>query len=465
MPFYIIVEKYFQVIPIIKFLKSLLGKKSSRARSQNGSDNPGKVIPRHPIIQANISKNALLVCKKLQQAGYDAYIVGGSVRDLLLGKNPKDFDVSTSATPQDVRNVFRNSRIIGRRFKLVHVIFNREIIEVATFRGNQTDEDGDELHKTNAQGMIVRDNIYGTQEEDTWRRDFSVNALYYDPIKEVLLDITNGVRDLEARTLRMIGEPELRYQEDPVRMLRALRFAAKLDFNIEDKTAAPIKKQAALITHISSSRLFDEMTKLFACGSAKQAFALLHTYGFVPLFFPSFSKVCEVNTKAQDFLNRALENTDARIQANKTTTPAFLFAILLWHPLLQRVEELKQQERVAPLVALEQAMNDILQEQCRIIAIPKRLTSVMREIWLLQYRLSRRYGQKAFQLREHPRFRAAYDFLVLRATISEDEGNLADWWTTFQDADEQEQQRMVDALPKPKFQQKRRRAKPKVNKT
>lgn len=452
------------MIPIIKFLKQLLGRKSSRATPDKSQSGSAKVIPRHPIIQANISKNALLVCKKLQQAGYEAYIVGGSVRDLLLGKNPKDFDVSTSATPQDVKQVFRNARIIGRRFKLVHVIFNREIIEVATFRGNQTEDNSDDLHKTNDRGMIVRDNIYGTQEEDTWRRDFSVNALYYDPITDRLLDITNGVNDLEARILRMIGEPELRYQEDPVRMLRALRFAAKLDFKIEDKTASPIKKQAALITHISSSRLFDEMTKLFACGSAKQAFALLGEYGFLPLFFPSYSRVSQGNAKAEDFLNHALENTDARIHANKTTTPAFLFAVLLWYPLLQRIEELKQQERMPPLVAIEHAMNDILLEQCRIIAIPKRLTSVMREIWLLQYRLGKRFGQRAFQLREHPRFRAAYDFLVLRARVGDEEENLAEWWTKFQDCDIETQQSMVDALPKPKYQQKRRRSKPKTNK-
>lgn len=452
------------MIPIIKFLKQLLGRKSSRATLQNAPHSGSKVIPRHPIIQANISKNALLVCKKLQQAGYEAYIVGGSVRDLLLGKSPKDFDVSTSATPQDVKQVFRNARIIGRRFKLVHVIFNREIIEVATFRGNQTEEDGDDLHKTNDRGMIVRDNIYGTQEEDTWRRDFSVNALYYNPITDTLLDITNGVSDLEARVLRMIGEPKLRYQEDPVRMLRALRFAAKLDFRIEEKTAEPIKEQATLISHISSSRLFDEMTKLFACGSAKQAFALLGEYGFLPLFFPSYSRVREHNTMAQDFLNRALDSTDARIRANKTTTPAFLIAVLLWYPLLQRVEELKQQERMPPLVAIEQAMNDILLEQCRIIAVPKRLTSVVREIWLLQYRLNKRYGQKAFQLREHPRFRAAYDFLVLRARVGDEDDNLAEWWTKFQDCDTETQQKMVDALPKPKYPQRRRRSKPKVNK-
>lgn len=448
-------------IPIITFLKKLLGKKSAQVATHNAQRVTGQTIPRHPIVQANISKNALLVCKKLQQAGFEAYIVGGSVRDLLLGKNPKDFDVSTSATPQDVKQVFRNARIIGRRFKLVHVIFNREIIEVATFRGNQAEDQQDELHKTNDRGMIVRDNLYGTQEEDTWRRDFSINALYYNPITDKLIDITNGVNDLEAGLLRIIGEPSIRYQEDPVRMLRALRFAAKLDFKIEEKTASPIKEHAFLITHISSSRLFDEMTKLFTCGSARQAFKLLEEHGFLPLFFPSFSHIKQDNIAAADFLGRALDSTDARIRANKTTTPAFLFAVLLWYPLLERVEAIKQQNHTPPLEALEQGMNEILQEQCRIIAIPKRLTLVMREIWLLQYRLSKRHGQKAFQLREHPRFRAAYDFLVLRAGVGDEEVDLAQWWTKFQECGEEEQQKMVNALPKPKSPQRRRRPRPK----
>lgn len=366
------------------------------------------------------------------------------MRDLLLNKVPKDFDVATNATPQQIKNLFRNGRIIGRRFKLVHVIFHRDIIEVATFRGTQ--EQDSQL--TNEQGMLIRDNVFGSLDEDALRRDFSVNSLYYNIDDASITDFTGGVKDIEARLLRIIGAPEVRYQEDPVRMLRAIRFAAKLHFELATETAEPIRHLSPLICHVSNSRLFDELTKLYQCGEAEKAQRLLLEHGLFAQLFPQTMQVMDGPHPVKAFLGIGLENTDTRIRDNKPITPAFIFAVLLWFPMLDRAKTLQAEENMPPLPALDKAMSLVISEQNKIIMIPKRFTQIMREIWLLQFRFPKRLGGRAFTVLQHPRFRAAYDFLALRALAGDESMELADWWTVFQESPEEVQHDMIDVLSK-----------------
>ena len=418
------------------------------------------LIPRnqHRVSKTDISANALAVLNHLNKGGFQAYLVGGSVRDLLLGKSPKDFDIATNATPPQVKKLFRNARIIGRRFKLAHIIYHREIIEVATFRGHETVEN---LHQTNDSGMLIRDNVYGTLEEDAWRRDFTINSLYYSLTDSAIVDFTGGFDDMNQHTIRMIGSPTTRYQEDPVRMLRAIRFSAKLNFTISPETAAPIAELSELITHISSSRLFEEMVKLYQCGAAEAVQSQLISYGLFAHLFPRPHQLYKSTYPINTFITLALQSTDRRIHDGKPITPAFIFAALLWFPLLQRAAELKT-AGIEPLPALDQAMSTIISEQNKIVTIPKRYTQVMREIWLLQFRFSKRLGHRAFGLLEHPRFRAAYDFMALRALAGDEAVELADWWTTFQEVPLNTQQDMVDQLSAPvPAKAKRRRPKKK----
>lgn len=421
------------------------------------------IIPRnqHKLSKTDISGNALKVLNRLNSAGYQAYLVGGSVRDLLLGKVPKDFDVATNATPTQIKNLFRNGRIIGRRFKLVHVIFHRDIIEVATFRGNE----GVEANQlTNERGMLIRDNVYGTLDEDAQRRDFTINCLYYNIDDASITDFTGGVKDVENHLIRMIGSPEVRYQEDPVRMLRAIRFSAKLHFEFAPETAEPLQRLSPLIRHVSSSRLFDEMTKLYQCGEAEGVQRLLLKHGLFAQLFEQTHALLNSSYPVNAFIGIGLENTDTRIRDNKPITPAFVYAILLWFPLLDRAKTLQNDENLPPLPALEKAMSQIIVEQNQVVSIPKRFTQVMREIWLLQFRFPKRLGGRAANLLQHPRFRAAYDFLALRALAGDESMELAEWWTTFQEVDEEKQVEMVAAITTPATQgskKPRRRRKPK----
>lgn len=412
---------------------------------------------KHSISKTDISPNALKVLNRLNSAGYEAYLVGGSVRDLLLRKSPKDFDIATNATPQEIKQLFRNGRIIGRRFKLVHILFHREIIEVATFRaqGELT-----ENQLTNERGMLIRDNVFGTLEEDAWRRDFTINSLYYNLKNASIVDLTQGYEDIEKRQIRVIGDPNLRYQEDPVRMLRAIRFSAKLQFDLEEKTAKAISKHAQLITHVSNSRLFDEITKLYQCGEAESVQRLLIEYKLFDLLFPPTRKLPEGKYPMNALLGIALENTDTRIQNDKPVTPAFLFAVILWFPMLERAEYLQKEKGLYPLPAIDKAMSEIISEQNQIINVPKRFTQVIREIWLLQYRFSKRFGRRPFNLLEHPRFRAAYDFMALRALAGDESMELANWWTSFQELEEPEQLEMIKVLEEQAPPKKRRRRKP-----
>lgn len=396
---------------------------------------------------------------RLNGSGFQAYIVGGSVRDLLLNKAPKDFDVATNATPNQVKSLFRNGRIIGRRFKLVHVLFHREIIEVATFRGHAA---LDESQQTNERGMLVRDNTFGSLDEDAWRRDFTINSLYYNIVDSSIIDFTGGVKDVQDKLIRMIGDPVTRYTEDPVRMLRAIRFSAKLHFNLAPETEAPFPEISSLITHVSNSRLFDEMTKLYQCGNAETVQKLLMQYGLFQHLCPQTTALFNSQYPVNALLAIALENTDTRIQDDKPVTPAFLFAVILWFPMIERSKQL-QSAGMDPLPAVEKAMSIVIAEQNKIISIPKRYTQIIREIWLLQYRFVKRLGGRAFNLLQHPRFRAAYDFMALRALAGDESMELAQWWTSFQEASDEVRNQMVTELNAGSPAKKsRRRRKPKT---
>lgn len=395
------------------------------------------IIPRaeHNISRANISENALKVLYRLKNAGYEAYLVGGGVRDLLLGREPKDFDVATDARPEQVEREFRNCRLIGRRFRLAHVRFGDEIIEVATFRasGAADSEDEADLAHDGGTGRILRDNIYGTVEEDAVRRDFSVNALYYDIRDFTVRDYVDGLADLRAGTLRLIGDPEQRYREDPVRMLRAVRFAVKLGFRIDPATEAPIGRLSPLLAGVPPARMFEEILKLFLYGFGEQAFESLRHHGLFGELFPRTEAALAVEEQGfpQVFIAKALASTDSRVQQGLPVTPAFLFAALLWEPVRRLARELEA-SGAHPSDALRRASAEVVAEQVRRVALPRRFSTPMVEIFQLQPRFTQRQGKRPQRLMTHPRFRAAYDFLVLRAQAGEAEPELAEWWTQLQ---------------------------------
>ncbi len=402
----------------------------------------------HSLQRAQFSRHAVNIVERLQSAGYQAYLVGGCVRDMLLGINPKDFDVATSATPEQVRAEFRNARVIGRRFKLVHVHFGREIIEVATFRANHPVDEEENSHQSsrNESGRILRDNVYGTLEEDAQRRDFTINALYYDPVSERILDYANGVHDIRNRLIRLIGDPSQRYQEDPVRMLRAVRFAAKLNFGIEKHTVQPIRELAPMLREIPAARLFEESLKLFLSGHAADTFEMLVDLQlFDPLFPASAQALEDQPTYTHTLISQALINTDLRVKQGKPVTPAFLFAAMLWPALPGRALYL-QSRGMPPIPALQEAAHELIAEQCQRIAIPKRFTLPIREIWDMQERLPRRSGKRADLLLDNPRFRAGYDFLLLRESAGEETDGLGQWWTDYQECNDSERRDMIREL-------------------
>jgi len=405
-----------------------------------------RVIARndHNISRREISRAALTVMKRLQEAGHQAYIVGGGVRDLMLGGHPKDFDVATDATPEQAKELFRGARIVGRRFRILHARIGREVIEVTTFRGHHSDGEEHEARQSE-HGMLLRDNVYGDLESDAMRRDFTVNALYYTTNGFAIHDYTGGVEDIEKRLIRMIGEPSTRYKEDPVRMLRAVRFAAKLDFSIESKTEAPLKELAPLLRNIAPARLFDEILKLLMGGQGERTFELLHRYHLWQHLFPDNANQIDKSPEALELTRRALRNTDRRIQADMRVTPAFLYAALMWPAVNE--EQKKLVDKGTPAApALAQASQKITSNQLAHTAIPKRFSIPMREIWDLQHRLPQRGGSRAQRQMEHPRFRAAYDFLLLREESGEIEAGLGQWWTDFQQADDEQRQQMVSKL-------------------
>jgi poly(A) polymerase len=408
----------------------------------------------HCISRKNISPGCLRVLYTLNDAGYQAFIVGGAVRDLLLGKQPKDFDVATDATPEQVKAEFRHARIIGRRFRIVHVTMGREIIEVSTFRAANTESveiQGESLARSvrhidsahSQSGMILRDNVYGSLEEDVVRRDFTVNALYYTVRKFQVHDYVQGTTDLKNRCLRMIGDPEQRYREDPVRILRAIRLSAKLGFTIEPGTAAPIQPLARLLESIPAARLFDEILKLFFTGHSLQSYEMLRKYAVFRYLFPDTTNVLqEKNDLMENMLRMAFASTDQRISDLKSVTPAYLLAVILW-PALDRLYQANLEKHMPPMVAMHHASQSVISDQVNRISIPKRFSIPMREIWEFQLRLTRR--KRAQLLMNHKRFRAAYDFVLLREQAGENLDGLGAWWTEYQTVDKTQRDKMLSS--------------------
>jgi poly(A) polymerase len=408
----------------------------------------------HGLRPDRISPCALKITETLHQTGYKAYVVGGAVRDLLLGSQPKDFDVATDATPEEVRRLFRRSRIIGRRFQIVHVMCGRDTVEVTTFRAAGVPEGEAEERPMDQDGRLLSDNVFGAQHEDAARRDFTANALYYDPGTEEILDYHGGVADIEARVLRMIGDPAKRYREDPVRMLRAARFAAKLDFRIDPSTRAPVAELAPLLANVPSARLFDEALKLLMSGHALRGVHQLRAEGLHHGLLPLLDVILD-DPEGSRFIEAALSNTDERVRKGQTASPAFLFATLLW-PEVQRVAKHQEGKGQRPIPALHDAIQQVLELQRERLAIPRRLDGMIKEIWSLQPRFEQRAGQRPFRLLAHERFRAGYDFLVLRAKGGNAPQELAQWWTRFQEAEEEERAGMLLKEEAPKRRRRRR---------
>lgn len=415
--------------------------------------------PEHNISRSQISKNALKVLYRLKNEGYEAYLVGGCVRDLLLGREPKDFDVATNASPEQVKQTFRNCRLVGRRFRLAHVLFGRDMIEVATFRGAGDDDKG--APKVDQDGRLLRDNNYGTIEEDVMRRDFTVNALYYNIKDFSIVDYVGGMDDHKAGVIRLIGDPELRYREDPVRMIRLVRFAVKLGFTVNPACEKPIYGLADLLANIPAARLHDEALKLFLSGYAVQTYEVLRHYGLFEYLYP----VAEASLKVEDhhfpklFMAKALENTDARISEGKSIAPYFLISTFLWDAVKSEAEK-NIAEGLPESIAYQQASSKVISGQVKHTAFPKHIGMAMRDVWGLQMRFPLRGGSKAFRLLGHPKFRAAYDFLVLRAETGGADAELAAWWTEFQSVPEAKQKKMVANLNKTAPKKRRRRRKP-----
>ncbi len=379
----------------------------------------------------------------------------------MLGLKPKDFDIATNATPEEIKGLFRNCRLIGRRFRLAHIVFGREIIEVATFRGHHDEKDQQDkkTSKQSEHGMLLRDNIYGSIEEDAQRRDFTINALYYSTKDFKVFDFANGVKDVENKVIRLIGDPETRYREDPVRMLRAIRFATKLDMKIADETRAPIAELAPLMANIPAARLFEEFLKMFISGKAVANYEQLRSYNLFIYFFPAVEQELNNNNELLErFILLAMGNTDKRINNEQRVTPAFLFAAMLWYPLQKAIQQINAMNQLAPQDAFFAALSEIMPEQQRSIAIPKRFQAMMKDIWILQEKLARREGKKSFKTFEHPKFRAGYDFLLLRAEIETDNphlSELAKWWTDFQEVSNEARLQMIKGIKSPPSSKRR----------
>ena len=421
----------------------------------------------HPVSRRHISGNALKVLYRLRDAGFEAFLVGGCVRDLLIGIDPKDFDVATDASPEQVRRLFRNCRLIGRRFRLAHIRFGHQIIEVATFRAAgapmapepdldgvtaEDDEAGAEEEEPNGnvdrahdeRGRLLRDNVYGTIDQDVWRRDFTCNALYYSIQDFSIWDYVGGVEDVRARTIRLIGEPETRYREDPVRMLRAVRFEAKLGFTIHESARAPFASLAPLLEHIPPARLLDEFQKLFLAGFGQRSFDLLRAHGLLDHLFPATAAhlAGEPDGMALALIRAGLADTDRRVAEGRAVTPMFLFAVMLFGPVSSAAQR-RFDSGMPPAAAIADAVDEVVGQQNRRIGIPKRFSIPMRELLALQPRFHRREGRRALGFLGHPRFRAAYDFLVLRAQAGAEDPAIARWWTEIQALGPDEQRERV----------------------
>ncbi|MEQ1766484.1 MAG: polynucleotide adenylyltransferase PcnB [Methylotenera sp.] len=437
--------------------RAVLSTKKPRHKNADSVNHGALTIPHktHKIDRNLLSNAALKTTEGLHKGGYQAFIVGGAVRDLLLNRVPKDFDVATNATPEEVNRIFRRSRLIGKRFRLVHVLFGDETIEVSTFRGSHLEDSSDA--KVAESGRIIRDNVFGSIIDDAVRRDFTVNALYYDPSSQEVLDFHDGYADIKAGLLRMIGKPETRYAEDPVRMLRAVRLSAKLGLKIDAATQAPIAKMADLLQDVPPSRLFDEMLKLFLSGHAMESVNALREQHLHHGLLPMLDVVLE-QPMGERFVMLALKNTDDRILSGKSANPSFLFATLLWHEMLAAWETYKADGHHA-IPALHMAMSEVIATQAEKLAIHNRYTATMKEIWGLQPRFEQRAGKRPFSLLTHPRYRAGYDFLLLRCESGDLPMELGEWWTNFANAEGETRTAMLQADTSPKKRKKRNRKK------
>lgn len=398
---------------------------------KNGSKEP-RIIPRaaHNVTRAEFSKSALKVLYRLDKAGYQAFLVGGCVRDAMLELHPKDFDVATNATPEEVKALFGNCRLIGRRFRLAHVRFGREIIEVATFRAAAIHKHDD--HHSDDEGRILRDNVYGTIDEDVWRRDFTCNALYYNIADFSIWDYTGGFEDIKQKRIVLIGDPEVRMREDPVRMLRAIRFAAKLGFEIDEPVIKSIDHHSHLLTNVPAARLFDEFLKLFQAGNAERTFDLLHDHGLFREMFPATDQELAADPDFMRFTRAALQNTDRRVKQGKSVTPMFLLGVFLWLPVKKLAAVRRSEEKMSESQSLALAAYEIVAQQQRRISIPKRFTVPMREMLSLQPRFEFQRGKRAMKLLDHRRFRAAYDFMLLQSEVGLASEETAKFWTDVQ---------------------------------
>lgn len=440
---------------IRKFIEKVFSRRKSGSLAGTLPKVPEMIaVSGHGVRNSGISTCARRVTDTLQAQGFKAYVVGGAVRDLILARTPKDFDVATSATPEQVHALFRRSRIIGRRFRLVHVMCGPETVEVSTFRALQSGA-GDDDQVKDEHGRLLRDNVFGSEADDALRRDFTVNALYYDPSTETILDYCGGVHDLGVRTLRMIGDPRERYREDPVRMLRAVRLAAKLGLEIDPGTYAPIREMAPLLQNVPAARLFEEMLKLLLSGHSVACVEQLRGAGLHHGLLPFLDVILE-QPQGERFVTLALQRTDERILSDRSVSPGFLFAALLWHEVLA-AWRLAQARNVPPVPALHEAMDQVLSVQAEKIAIPRRFGTDMKEIWMLQWRLDQRTGKRAYRALENPKFRAGYDFLILRCESGEVDAELGDWWTRFQDAPEAQREEMIASQPGSAPARRRRR--------
>ncbi|MGX4643309.1 polynucleotide adenylyltransferase PcnB [Massilia sp. SYSU DXS3249] len=432
---------------IKKFIRKILGVKDERNPTEPNILGQAE----HGIDLKLVSPNAIRLTQTLQEAGFKAFVVGGAVRDLLLGVKPKDFDIATDATPEQVKKLFRRAFIIGRRFQIVHVMFGQELLEVTTFRGKGSNNAPKDEH-----GRVLRDNNFGPQHEDAERRDFTINAMYYDPATQTVLDYHGGIADIREKTLRIIGVPEARYREDPVRMLRVVRFAAKLGFTIEPATRAPIPVMAPLIDNVPAARVFDEMLKLLLSGHALACLKELRSAGLHHGLLPLLDVVLE-QPIGMKFVTLALESTDARVKAGKGVSPGFLFASLLWHQVLEKWTAYRAAGE-APIPALHLAADAVLDTQTENLALQRRIATDMRDIWAMQPRFERRTGRAPYKLLENPRFRAGYDFLLLRCASGELDNEIGEWWSAFYDAEAGERERLVtQANARPSSGEKKKR--------
>ncbi len=423
---------------IKKFIRRMLGVKDQG----KSNTKPTTLGPKeHGINPQLVSPNAVRITQTLQEAGFKAFVVGGAVRDLLLGHKPKDFDIATNATPEQVKRLFRRAFIIGKRFQIVHVMLGQEQLEVTTFRGASSDGSPKDEH-----GRVLRDNTFGEQHEDAVRRDFTINAMYYDPASQTVLDYHGGIADIRNKTLRMIGVPEARFREDPVRLLRVVRFAAKLGFTIDPATRAPIQVMAPLINNVPAARVFDEMLKLLMSGQALACLQQLRQEGLHHGLLPLLDVVLE-QPLGEKFVTLALASTDKRIQQGKPVSPGFLFASLLWHQVVEKWNAY-QAAGEYPIPALHLAADDVLNTQTEKLALQRKIASDMRDIWAMQPRFERRIGKSPYKMLEHMRWRAGYDFLLLRCASGEIDSELGEWWTAFVEADGAGRESLLAKKPK-----------------